>query len=88
VVEATYGCDINPGKYAKQEKSTKFVKQILSTYTRIPVISKLAKDSQRVRETKTLDESFQISNYHEILHAKRQGGGGCSFFSIKTSLFP
>jgi hypothetical protein len=76
VVEATEGCDINPGKYAKRAKSTKFMKQILSTYARIPVISKLAKDSQRVRETKTLYESFQISNYHEILHANWQGGEG------------
>jgi hypothetical protein len=35
VVEATEGCDINPGKCAKRAKSTKFVKQILSTYARI-----------------------------------------------------
>jgi hypothetical protein len=33
VVEATEGGNINPGKCAEQAKSTKFVKQILSTYT-------------------------------------------------------
>jgi hypothetical protein len=43
MVEATKGCDINPGKRAKRAKSTKFVKQILSTYAKILVISKLAK---------------------------------------------
>jgi hypothetical protein len=43
VVEATEGCNINPGKCAEQAKSTKLVKQILSTYTAFFVISKLAK---------------------------------------------
>jgi hypothetical protein len=52
MVQATVGCDINPGKYAKREKSTKFVKQILSTRARVPVNSKLAKDSRRICETK------------------------------------
>jgi hypothetical protein len=45
MVEATEGCDINQGRYAKQVKSTKFVKQILSTYTRIFAISGFAKQS-------------------------------------------
>jgi hypothetical protein len=76
MVEATEGCDINPGKCVKRAKYTKFVKQILSTYTRIPVISKLAKRFTKSSGNKTLDESFQISNCHEIFHAKRQGGGG------------
>jgi hypothetical protein len=76
VVEATEGCDINPGKCAKRAKSTKSVKQILSTYARIPVISKLAKRFTKSSWNKTIDESFKISNCHEILHAKQQGGGG------------
>jgi hypothetical protein len=76
VVEATESCDINPDKYAKRAKCTKFVKQIFLTYANFPVISKLVKNSRRVHETKTIHESFQISNYHEILHAKQQGGGG------------
>jgi hypothetical protein len=52
MVEATEGCDINLSKCAKRAKSTKFVKQILSTYTRILVISKLAKQFTKIRETK------------------------------------
>jgi hypothetical protein len=43
VVEATEGCNINLGKCAKRVKSTKFVKQILMTYAKILVISKLPK---------------------------------------------
>jgi hypothetical protein len=43
MVEATESCDINRGKYAKRVKSTKFIKQILSTYTTIVVISGFVK---------------------------------------------
>jgi hypothetical protein len=76
VVEATQGCDINPGKCAKQAKSTKSVKQILSTYARIPMISKSTKQFVKILSNKTPEESFQLFRLYEILHAKRQGGGG------------
>jgi hypothetical protein len=43
MVEATEGCNINQGKCANRVKSTKFVEQIFSTYTRILVILGFAK---------------------------------------------
>jgi hypothetical protein len=46
MVEATEGCNINQGKCAKQVKSTKFMKQILSTCITLLVISKLVNNSQ------------------------------------------
>jgi hypothetical protein len=46
MVEATEGCDINQGKYVRRFKSTKFVKQILSTCVTFLVTSKLQKNSQ------------------------------------------
>jgi hypothetical protein len=49
VVEATEGCNINQGKCAKRVKSTKFVKQILSTCITLLTISKFAENSQKYR---------------------------------------
>jgi hypothetical protein len=64
MVEATEGCDINPGKYA-------------SIYSRSFVISKLEKHAtRRFVQTKTSQENSQFLDCHEILHAKQQGGGG------------
>jgi hypothetical protein len=49
MVEATKGCDINQGKYAKRVKCTKFMKQILLTYVTLLEISKLTKNSQKFK---------------------------------------
>jgi hypothetical protein len=60
-----------------ERKSTKFVKKILSTYSRSFIISKLAKHATRkFVQTKTSQENSQFLDCHEILHAKRHGGGG------------
>jgi hypothetical protein len=56
-------------------KSTKFVKQILSTYTTIIVILGFAKQFAECLQ-KTVARSFQSLHNREILRAKRQGGGG------------
>jgi hypothetical protein len=72
-----------------ERKSTKFAKQIFSTYSRSFVISKLMKHATRkFVQTKTLQENSQFLDFHEIFHAKRQGGGGLRFFSRKSSLSP
>jgi hypothetical protein len=77
MTEATEGCDINQGRYATRVKSTKFVKQILSTYTRIFAISGFVKQSTACSQNKkTIAKSSQSSDDREILRAKRQGGGG------------
>jgi hypothetical protein len=76
MVEATKGCDINRGRYAKRVKSTKFVKQILSTYTTIVVISGFVKQFVAGSQKETVAKNFQSLDNHEILRAKWQGGGG------------
>jgi hypothetical protein len=76
MVEATESCDINRGRIAKRVKSTKFVKQIWSTYTTIVVISGFAKQFAAGSQKETIAKSFQSSYNHEILRAKWQGGGG------------
>jgi hypothetical protein len=44
MVEATEGCNFNRGKPANRGKSTKFEKQILSTYiTTVEILKKLTK---------------------------------------------
>jgi hypothetical protein len=60
MVEATEGFDINQGKYAERLKSTKFVKQILSTYTRIFVISGFVKQSAERLQNKNNSEQLSI----------------------------
>jgi aconitase B len=72
MVEATEGSNINQGKSAKRVKSTKFVKQILSTCITLFMISKFAK----VQMIAALKGSFNFTNLLQNLHAKRQGGGG------------
>jgi hypothetical protein len=49
MVEATEGCNINQGKCAKRVKSTKFVKQILSTCDTLFMISKFMNSYQKYR---------------------------------------
>jgi transcriptional regulator of met regulon len=68
-------------------KSTEFAKQILVTYPRSFVISKLTKDATRKSiQTKTSQENSQFLVCHEILHAKRQGGGRVTYF-LKKNIF-
>jgi hypothetical protein len=76
MVEATESCDINRGKYAKIVKSTKFVKQILSTYATIVMISGFAKKFAAGSQKETLAKSFQSLDNRKTLCAKRQSGGG------------
>jgi hypothetical protein len=76
MVEASKSCDINRGEYVKRVKSTKFVKQILSTYATIVVISRFAKQFAACSQKETAARSFQPLDNREILRAKRQGGGG------------
>jgi hypothetical protein len=61
-----------PGKV----KSTKFVKQILSTYTTIVVISRFAKQCAEGSQKETMARSFLAIRHNEILRAKRKGGEG------------
>jgi hypothetical protein len=73
-----------PASLPRGHKSTKFMKQILSTYPRSFVISKLTKHATRkFVQTKTSQENFQFSDCHEILHAKREGGEGDVFSQEK-----
>jgi hypothetical protein len=80
MVQATEGCSINQGKYAKQVKSTKFENKFC----------RLA--SQHLKSSETC-ENFSKSMYDQYtrkivnfvnlpwnFHAKRQGGGGWRFF--------
>jgi hypothetical protein len=76
MVEATEGCNINQGKCAKRVKSTKFVKQILSTCITLLVISKFANNSQKVQMIKTLKGNLNFLSLLRNFHAKRQGGEG------------
>jgi hypothetical protein len=65
-------------------KSTKFANQILLTYSRSFVISKLVKHATRkFVQTKTSQENSQFLDCQEILHAKQQGGGGWCFSQEK-----
>jgi hypothetical protein len=59
MVETIEGSDINRGRYAKRVKSTKFVKQILSTYTTIVVISGFVKQSTAGSQKETVAKNFQ-----------------------------
>jgi hypothetical protein len=59
MVETIEGSDINRGRYAKRVKSTKFVKQILSTYTTIVVISGFVKQSTAGSQKEIVAKNFQ-----------------------------
>jgi hypothetical protein len=77
MVEATKGCDINQGKYAKRVKSTKFVKQILLTYTRIFMILGFTKQSAASSQNKNNSEELSIIRRRPkfCVQNDRVGGG-------------
>jgi hypothetical protein len=79
MVEATEGCNINQGKCAKRVKSTKFVKQILSTCVTLLVISKFANNSQEFKWSKHWKETLTSLACFEIFMQNSKVGKGDVF---------
>jgi hypothetical protein len=78
LVEATEGCNINQGKCARQVKSTKFVKQILSTRNTL-LDFKIREQFSKVQMIKALTRNFSFLNQPRNFHAKWKGGKGDVF---------
>jgi hypothetical protein len=73
MVEATKSCDINRGKCANSVKSTKFVKQILLTYTTIIVILGFTKQFAAGVDVKSAQRTKHTASRISWLHTRDPG---------------
>jgi hypothetical protein len=87
MVEANEGCDINWGRCAKRVKSTKFVKQILSSYTRIVVILGFAKQLPDFSQKGFNSEEFPLIRQPQNFACKTARWGRVMFFPQEKRLY-
>jgi uncharacterized membrane protein len=87
VVEATEGCSINQGKYAKRVKSTKFENQFCRLASQHLKFSKTCKNFSKACIGKITECSKTSLTCLEIFMQNSKVGEG-DVFSKKTSLLP